>query len=172
MSRRSFKSGLVTLLFALTFVHAQVPRERYEVGSYFGIGGDFYISFISDDVITTPAPSIQVGAEVAPQVEVRGSFATLLVVSVLSADALYTDNFTNPALRYYVGGGPDLALAIVSLGPESPLLNPLLSVHVTGGTEYRTSQRVGLYAEGQPFLVFGAGVTPGVRIRGGVNFHY
>ena len=165
-----FRRCLVSfILLGLTLAQAQAAREQADdLNTYFGVGADL---FIAGGGVTVPAPSFQFGAEVTPQLELRGTLTTLLFVSVISADALYTDRLTDSALRYYVGGGPDLALITPLFSDTTyPLL--YFAVHATAGVEYRASRLIGLYAEGQPFFVFGTGVTPGVRFRAGVNFHF
>ena len=169
--RRVINYLLLIVLTASTFAHGQT-NDRH---TYFGIGADMIIANASttsvNNCLFIPAPSLQFGSSVSPQFEVRGAFATLIYVSVVSADALYTNHFSNPSLRYYLGGGPDLALILPILADETSSLR-YFALHLTAGLEYRASSVIGLYAESQPFIIFSTNITPGVRLRTGVNFHF
>ena len=167
---KAYKCLMVFALLTLSASQGQTAQEPPDdTNSYFGLGADV---FVAGDGLIVPAPSFQFGTEVAPHFEIRGSLTTLIFVSVLSVDALYVASLPEPTLRFYLGGGPDMALVIPIFSPDLPPLIPFIAVHATAGLEYRHNELIGLYAEGQPFLIFGGDLTPGVRLRSGVNFHF
>lgn len=159
---------LKIFIISLGLCFAVAQGQVDDIGTYGGVGADLFIG----GGFAVPLPSFQLGTEIAPHFELRGSLVTIFLISILGVDALYTYSTPDSALRYYVGGGPDLVLLFNIGDPNSGPFPFLFAAHATAGLEYRHNELIGLYAEGQPFLIFGGDLTPGVRLRSGVNFHF
>jgi hypothetical protein len=127
--------------------------------TFVGGGLSLYTDF--QTVVPFPLLSLQVGGEVAPDVVLRGTFDTLVIAHLLSADVTYRFSLEE-ATALYAGGGLDLLLiTFMGVGAGAGL-------HGVLGLEYRPD-RLGFFGEVQPLFAFGG--TFGLRLRGGVNFY-
>lgn len=131
-------------------------------GSYFGIGASVLTNFTDG---AAPLLSLQVGGPVAETLELRGTVDTLLFLSNLGADLLYTFDVSTE-VEGYVGGGVDFAyIFIPGLAAGSTF-----ALHGTAGLEYHTGA-VGLYGEVQPYGLLSAPALA-LKARAGVNFYF
>lgn len=152
------------VLFALLILSCAQAQ-----GSYFGIRVDVGGTF-SPLNVTLPLVGVQLGTPLVDNVELRGSFSTILAANFAEVDIFYTQPLTD-MLRGYSGVG-------VSYG--GALLDTYLfySVHATVGVEQHLGSGIGLFGEVQPVFVLAGpfqsyGVEPFMwKLNAGINFHY
>lgn len=131
-----------------------------------------YVGFQLSGIISSsgaaPFAELQVGGPVADHVELRVSGLPLVLVNVLQADLLYTEQLTE-ALRGYAGGGADVLLVAFTEGVS-------FAVHTTAGVESQLGSGIGLFAELQPIYLLNAPYTGFGSFFGklatGVNVHF
>jgi hypothetical protein len=147
---------LLCLLTVLTLFSTSNAQSR---DAYVGVGGAY--------LVVLPLLSVQVGGAVSDLIELRATLDTLLLANVVGGDVLFT-LFPEPALKVYLGAGPDLLFA--------PGYGGGFDFHGTAGVEYRTEDGfgpIGIYGEIKPYLGSIAQIGfPTLGFRGGVNFHF
>lgn len=133
--------------------------------SYFGVGPTVGTTFNAGE--TFPVLGLHAGRPILDNLELRVQLDTLVFVSVLAADLLYSFDI-DEATRVYVGGGPDLlVIAFMGIGATPGL-------HGTLGLEYAPGN-IGYFTEVQPVApLTEVGLTPPVlaKLRAGVNFYF
>lgn len=105
--------------------------------------------------------SVQLGAEVRPNVSVRllaeiYPFEAGAAAYRVALDALYTSELATDTVGYFGGGLGLLGSPIEGLFPE---------IHVTGGVEYLVSEELGVFGEVQLIII-----VPLIRV--GANYHF
>ena len=122
------------------------------------VGAGLAYPYIAGDGL--PLLSLQAGAEVAQNIEVRGELDTLLLINLIGADVLYTAPLSGSNARWYAGGGPNLVLVAFLVS------NFTFGVHGTVGAEVfpLPDQRTGLFGEVQPGYVSGSDYGGGLFI--------
>lgn len=147
---------LLCLFAALALSSTSNAQSR---DSYVGVGGAYFV--------VVPLLSVQGGIAVSDSFELRATLDTLLAINAVGGDILFT-LFPDPALKVYLGAGPDLLLA--------PGFGGGFEFHGTAGVEYRTEDGfgpIGIYGEVKSYLltIIQTGF-PFIGFRGGVNFHF
>lgn len=145
------------LLLVLVTATAQAQTDNQ---LYFGVSFDAITDF--QEAVFFPIPTFQVGSEVRNGLELRASIATLVIVSLLQGDVLYTSTIPDTDARFYLGGGPDLGFATLFGGGAA------FGLHGTLGAGYSLSPVVHGFSELQPVLFSGVFI---IRGRVGLNFY-
>lgn len=142
-----------TLLLLVTVLALSSAQARTQ---YLGVGA----ALIGDELsFGLPLLSLQYGTFLSESLELRGRIDTILFVTDIGVDLLYTQGLTDD-LRGYVGGGVNL-LTILGPGAAS-------AVHLAVGLEYRTAS-IGVFGDVQAgYSSFGFSPT----LRAGVNFYF
>ena len=130
--------------------------------SYFGVGGTVVTNFAGG---AAPLLGLQLGGPVADDLELRGTLDTLIFLSNLGLELLYTFE-VSPDVKGYAGGGGDF----VYLFLPDLLSEGGFALHGTAGLELRTGT-VGFYGEVQPYTLVVA-PTLALKARTGVNFYF
>lgn len=134
---------LCLTLLMLTSINAQ--------GVYYGAGLK-----LGDAVALV---SFQAGGEVAPDLEVRAVYDTLLFINQLGADVLYTP--ATEEVKFYVG--PGVLFGLDGVG------NGWVGARASVGLELRQNP-IGIFGELQPVITTNA-ERNGFRFRFGINFY-
>lgn len=151
---------LPALLIAFCLSCGFAQTNAATPSTYFGVSLDLFTDFAN--YAFAPIPSFQVGAEVSEGLELRASLGTVLIISLLQVDVLYTTAIPDSEARFYIGGGPDLLFSTFYGG------GALFGLHGTLGAAYPLSKAVDTFGEIQPILSAGIFVA---RIRVGLNFY-
>jgi hypothetical protein len=142
-----------TLLLLLTVFGMSSAQAQTQ---YLGVGA----ALIGDELsFGLPLLSFQYGTFLSKSLELRGRVDTILFVTDIGVDLLYTQSLVDN-VRGYVGGGVNL---LTILGPGAAA-----AVHLAAGLEYRTAS-VGAFGDVQAgYSSFGFSPT----LRAGVNFYF
>lgn len=162
-------------LFTLSCAQAQ--------DSYFGFRVDVVVAPDLVDIAgvpkvsaVVPLPALQLGFSIFDNVELRGSFLTLLIVNFLQVDVLYTHHLSD-TFRAYGGVGGDLGgIAFIEGGG-------VVGVHATAGLEFQLGSGIGLFGEVQPLYILqspdyllsgepNSGLGFFGKLNAGINFHF
>ncbi len=136
--------------------------------SYFGVRVD-----VAGDLfplnLNLPLVGVHLGTPVLDNVELRASFLTILLISDLQAEILYTRPLSD-ALRVYGGVGGDVMRNAFNDDSD-------FGVHATAGVESQLGSSIGLFGEVQPLFFLTDVENTGfesfiLKLNVGVNFHF